>query len=658
MILTGQTIQQTLAQNDERNAWLFQPFNPYTGEGSLIERREFFIDKDNRILLPWYLYDTSAIQNIVRVGTLRAWADKSGLSHAAALDFLNGLRLKYDFEFCAATCFIIHDKTSGKEMPFVLRLPQRLLLKDLTDQLFSNKPVREIILKARQWGGSTLVDLWEAWIQIYHKTGWNSCIAAHVKDAARNIRAMYSLMIKRHPKDVMALNMVSFEGSQTTKKLIERDAIISIGTAQKPESLRSLDIKLVHASEVGLWKDTKEIKAEDLAQALVASVPIAPYTAIILESTAKGTGNYFERMWHASEKGESIFKPIFIPWFYIDIYWKPFADEKQKRKFVESMTPAEWERWNLGATLEGLHWYREMLATIQSEWRMMSEFPSTPQEAFATSGRLVHNISDINFMRNGCKQPLFVGEMVADSMYGKEAIDASLRFAANPHGDLWLWAMPDKSRNIRNRYVVSMDIGGRSDDADWTVISVIDRYMMMFGGVEECIGTYRFHKDQDLAVWKAVQVAKFYNDALLAVEFNSLNTLGTEGDHTYTILDQIVDMYPNIYYRDDPTKVREGLAPHYGFHTNRATKQDLITNMQRRLRDKTYIERDARALDECAWYEQKDKRNEYGAKDGEHDDIYMSRAIGLKVSSVMDMPSEVEQYVAHGQATIRTAANI
>lgn len=658
MILTEDDINKILRLNDERNAWLFQPFNPYTGEGSLIPHTEFAISPTHKILLPTYLYQTSAIQNIVNAGSLYAWAKSVNITEQSALDFINDLRIKYDFEFWAATCCVIHDKLSGKEVPFVLRLPQRILLRDLTEQLFGNKPVREIILKARQWGGSTLVDLWEAWIQIWHKTGWNSCIAAHVKDASRNIRAMYALMVKRHPADIKQLHLVSFEGSQTTKKLVETDAIISIGTAQKPESLRSLDIKMVHASEVGLWKDTKEIKAEDLAQSIVASVPIEPYTAIILESTAKGTGTYFERMWHASSKGETLFKPLFIPWFFIDIYHKKFADDAAKRAFIVSMTDAEVERWHLGATLEGLNWYRDMLASIGSTWRMMSEFPSTPQEAFATSGRCVHSMSDIEFMRNGCREPVYVGEMVADATYGKHAIDTSLRFESNIKGDLWLWALPDKTKNIRNRYVVSMDIGGRSDDADWTVISVIDRYMLMFGGVEECIGTYRFHLDQDLAVWRAVQVAKYFNNALLAVEFNSLNTLGQEGDHTYTILDQIVDDYDNLYYRDDPTKVREGVAPHYGFHTNRATKQDLITNMQRRLRDKTYIERDARALDECAWYEQKDKRNEYGAKDGEHDDIYMSRAIGLKVSSVMDMPAEIEQYVAHGQSAIRTAANI
>ena len=69
---------------------------------------------------------------------------------------------------------------------------------------------------------------------------------------------------------------------------------------------------------------------------------------------------------------------------------------------------------------------------------------------------------------------------------------------------------------------------------------------------------------------------------------------------------------------------------------------DLVTHMQMRLREKAYIERDKRAMDECAWFEMKEQADVYGAIDGEHDDIYMSRAIGLKVSSVWDMPREIE----------------
>lgn len=641
-VKTERDIDRVIAENDKRNARLFAKYDPLTGENSLLPRKPLAIAEGSTIYVPTYLYDTDIVQGIVRAGSLEAYARELQLPFRDLLDWFNRLRLQYDFEFWAATCVKIKDKQSGKEMPFVLRQPQQKLLTLLTEELFGGNPVRVIVLKARQWGGSTLIDLWEAWIQIFHRENWNSVIVAHQKDAARNIRSMYQLMANRHPSEIQDITLKNYEGSQSNKVLVERGCVISIGSVRNPEALRSSDIKLVHASEVGLWGDNKKIKGDDLAQAIIASVPNIPFTAIVLESTAKGIGNYFHRTWKGAEEGKNGFKPCFVAWFEIDMYWKAFKSEEHKRKFIASLTPEEWDRWDLGATLEGLLWYRYELMVMQTDYRMKQEFPSTPQEAFATTGRYVHNPADIDFLRKGCREPLYVGNLVATSMYGKEAIDSSLHFVHDSNGLLYLWAMPDKSKNVLHRYIVTMDIGGRSDSADWSVISVIDRYMLTQGGVEECIGTWRFHLDQDLAVWRAVQLAKFFNNALLVVERNSLDTKGTEGDHTYTILDQIVPHYNNIYYRDDPTKVREGLAPHYGFLTTRATKMDLISHMQMRLRDKAYIERDVRALNECAWFEMKEQADVYGAIDGEHDDIYMSRAICLKVSSIWDAPREIE----------------
>ena len=204
-----------------------------------------------------------------------------------------------------------------------------------------------------------------------------------------------------------------------------------------------------------------------------------------------------------------------------------------------------------------------------------------------------------------------------------------------------------------------MDIGGKGEDADWTVIRVIDRYMKLLGGDEECIGTWRFHMDQDLAIWKAVQLAEFYNHALFVPEFNSIKKRKPEdNDFFYTILDEIVDVYDNIYSRDDPTKVREGIPPRYGFHTNKATKDDLVTQMQRRFRDRLYVENDLRALDEAMTYEQK-ADGSYGAVDKFHDDIYMATAIGLKVSSVMDPPVEIplNEKKRPKRTEVRTHAN-
>lgn len=156
--------------------------------------------------------------------------------------------------------------------------------------------------------------------------------------------------------------------------------------------------------------------------------------------------------------------------------------------------------------------------------------------------------------------------------------------------------------------------------------------------VEECIGTWRGHLDQDLVIWKAVQIARYFNSALLVVESNSLDVKGDEGDHSLTILDEIKDFYPHLYCRTDPQKIREGLPARYGFHTNAATKTDLVNQMNKRFREGGHIERDGRALDEADCYEIKPDGS-YGAVDGEHDDIYMSRAIGLKASQTMDPPA-------------------
>jgi hypothetical protein len=223
-----------------------------------------------------------------------------------------------------------------------------------------------------------------------------------------------------------------------------------------------------------------------------------------------------------------------------------------------------------------------------------------------------------------------------------------MHFAEKPGGEFWLLAMPDKTKRIANRYVVSLDIGGRTHRADWSVISVIDRYHLMNGGVEECIGTWRFHCDVDIALWRAVQAARFFNDAMLVWEVNSLARLNNvEGNHSLTLTESIKNAYPNLYFRDDPQKIREGVPIRYGFFTGsgagHGSKTDLVTQMNKRLRDMLHIERDRRALDEARYYELKPD-GAWGAMENHHDDIYMSRAIGLKVSSIMPPPAETPDY--------------
>ena len=628
-------IKELLAQNNRRKKERQVEYNPHTGVGSPIERIKIVLTPKEHFLIPCHMGRLEFVAAIIACGSLKKYASKNRLKYSEVLNTLLHLRLCYDFEFWAASCAHIQDKQSKKIVPFVMRKAQLKLYKVIVTQLFDNLPVRIILLKARQWGGSTFVQIFMAWIQIFHRKGWHSVIVADVEEQSRNIRAMYTRLAQYHPAEVFPVTFKNFEGSSKNRIMERRDGISYIGSMQKPDSLRSSDVMMAHLSEVGLWKETDGKRPEDMVQSIAGTVPLEPFSIIVMESTAKGVGSFFHREWQKSTKGESGYTPVFVAWFEIEMYSKEFGSELECREFALSLSQEERAYFALGATLESIHWYRTKKYTDSYDsWRMCCEFPSTEHEAFQSTGRRAHSPLYIHQMRKFCKEPLYKGDVFADAAYGKQSINQSLHFEECSGGDFWVWALPDEKCDDKKRYVVSMDIGGRTKDADWSVITVIDRYWLSTGGVEECIGTCRVHLDQDLAIWKAVQIAKLYSNALLVVEANSLNSKGSEGDHSLTILDEIKEVYRNLYCRTDPQKIVEGRAERYGFFTSRASKTDIVNQMNRRYREEGYIERDARALDEADCYEIKEDGT-YGAVEGGHDDIYMSRAIGLKASDLM-----------------------
>ena len=656
--MNEQERDRIIKENKQHFASLFSEYNPMTGVGSPIDRVRLTLTRDGKhILIPAYIASSSAFTEMLDYPTLEDYIERKNLNRDDVYDVITRLRIKYDFEYWAATCATIFDKTSGQEVKFKLRKAQRKLLKVLVETAFALKPIRIILVKARQWGGSTLVQLFCAWIQLFHRKNWNSVIATHIEEAARNIRSMYTLMAERHPKDIQDIRFRAFEGSSKNKQIVDRGCVIYIGSMERPNSLHSGNYKLVHCSEVGYWKETTQRKPSDFVNAFEGSVPLEPFTLVALESTAKGTGNFFHTTWLSAVKGENAYTPVFVAWWEIDMYTLPFDSFEDMKMFVESMNSYELYMFSLGATLEGLHWYREKRKSFDNDWDMQEQFPSTADEAFVTSGRKAHHPLHIKQMEMFAKKPEYIGELFADAPSGAEAINSSLEFRDIAKGEFWVWKKPDNNRLYTNRYVVSLDIGGASAKADWSVIRVLDRLPMMNGGVPEFVATYRFHMDQDLTAWRAVQVAKWYCDALLVVESNSLKKFQTEGNFTSTVLDIIAHVYPNLYYRDDPSKIKEGIPLRYGFQTG-SNKSEIVSIMTRGLRDMGFIERDQRMLDECGWYELK-QDGSYGAIDGQHDDIYMSSGINLWVSDKLPIPTLIptmEEAMIHNNVQIRTEA--
>lgn len=203
-----------------------------------------------------------------------------------------------------------------------------------------------------------------------------------------------------------------------------------------------------------------------------------------------------------------------------------------------------------------------------------------------------------------------------------------------------------------------MDIGGRTVGADWSVIKVFDRYYQMDGGKPEVVACWTGHLDQDLVSWKSAQIASFYNDALLIVESNSLDTEGSEGSHFLTVLDEIVKYYHNIYTRTTPDKIRQGLPAKYGFHTDRATKPMVIDELNGALREEAYIERDLRACDQMDTYEVK-PNGTYGGIEGCNDDHVIVTAIGTWACfKYMQLPRMITKQRTSYSKKIISAATI
>ena len=93
----------------------------------------------------------------------------------------------------------IKPKDGGEDIPFVLNRPQRRLVSLLEEARLRGEPIRVIVLKARQWGGSTVTQIYMAWLQLIQHKGLNSLIVGHVKTASAEVSSMFDKLMDNYP---------------------------------------------------------------------------------------------------------------------------------------------------------------------------------------------------------------------------------------------------------------------------------------------------------------------------------------------------------------------------------------------------------------------------------------------------------------------------
>ena len=678
MTIDERLINEILEENERRLKVLRSDFDPITGENAPGERRhlciqDFPIPVQN---VPVQMFDDGLVRKLHECGSIQHYLETTDdFDDCEELPTIDDIRMALfrirfaeDFAFWAYYEIRIEDKESGRMVPFKLNTPQIIVLNVCEELRRAGEPINLIICKARQWGGSTFCIFYQMWIGLYCTVKHSFAVCAQTKSVAGNITKM--LMRAMETYDAWSLGLAEQEKLEIVRDMNSGEycikdskgnqvsrSTIRIGSVEKPDALRGYSGEGAHFSETGVWKDTPEKRPADLIRSIAGGILMQANAMQVIESTPKGAGNFFHREYMRAKNGKSAYKAVFISWMQIPHDTKPI---KEKKDFViwllthkdQETTNGEWldtgryywGLWEQGATLEGINWYRHQRKTVDDHADMASEAPCNDVEAFKFSGTTVFNEQDIVKLKENCKKPKYRGDLIANGVKGVESFQ-NIRFIDNEYGQLKIWAKPDLSTKVLHRYLVAVDVGGRSKKADWSVIRVFDRMPMMFGGKPILVAEQRYHTDHDLLAFDAARIARWYGDALLVIESNTLETRDQErdvdGNMTEYILDTIADLYDNLYARKaSAEQIREGIPTRWGFHTNTSTKPMIIHNLVSCIRDQMWIEQDEYCCTELALY-QKNEKGQYGAPPGEgmHDDVVMCTAIALWVCFCdMEMP--------------------
>lgn len=595
-------INDIIVENERRKSAQTEQYDQIKGLGCVGERIEYDATEwgDGMVMLPKEMTEDKSFANIDSTRSYRE------------------LRYRYDFEYWAATRATIKHKTSRRLVGFHLNRPQRKLLRVMEQMRRRGRPVRVILLKARQWGGSTLIEIYMAWWQIELYDRCNSVICAHVKDASTTVRGIFETLVTNMSKSDK-YRLRPYNGSRNISVLPKRDNKLAIASIESQDAIRGGDYSMAHLTEVAFWRSSSKKRPEDFIRAICGSIHYGPETLIALESTANGVGNYFHREWLRTARGESDKEAVFVAWYEIGIYTLAVENPSE---LWEHLDDYEKNLWVMGLTLEQINWYHCKRKEYSTHRQMMAEYPTTATEAFVNSASGVFATDHIEKLRAACRMPAAVGDIKGMASKGPDSLK-NIYFQEDPCGSLYVWAFPseDKELAVGQRYIVGVDIGGVSDGADWSAITVMDCGLTATD-VPVIAAAWRGHIDHDLLAWKCAGLAKWYDNALLVIESNTLEQEHTDGDPSTYILSCIGKKYRNLYYRRDPASGK--YKP--GMHINRASKTALITELVAAVRDGSYIERDERACDEYAQYERQPSGS-YGARDGCHDDLLMTRAL-------------------------------
>lgn len=486
----------------------------------------------------------------------------------------------------------IRDK-NGKVIPLKLNEPQMKyynVIKELHEQ---EKPIRIIILKARQMGFSTETES-IIFKNVVTNHNYNAGIVAHKEDSTANLFNMSKRMLEYLPDSIKPEQKKS-----NAKELVFNndkgtglDSKMKCMTAGGKGIGRSDTFTALHLSELAFWEGDKQ----DILLGLLQAVPNIPESMVIIESTANGF-DYFKELWDKAVAGENDFYPLFVGWNELKEYQMTYTGFELTEDEIELQTV-----YNL--TLEQLTWRRWCIKNncggdIE---KFKQEYPICPDEAFLSTGQCYFDKEKVINRIRKVVEPIKRGSF----LYKYENNQVSdIRFNENIKGTIKIFEEPQEGVP----YVLAGDTAGEgSDNFTAQVINNIT-------GKQVAV-----LKQQYSELEYAQQVyclGLYYNTALIGIETN-FSTYPNEKLQEWD--------YPNLYIREKADTYVNRYNKSFGFKTTPVTRPLILGQLQEIVLEEIDNINDIDTLREMLTFI-KNKVGRPEAEVGFHDDLVMALAI-------------------------------
>ncbi len=479
---------------------------------------------------------------------------------------------------------------------------------------------RHIILKARQLGFTTFIDLYILDEILFNNNREGIIIAHKVQDAAEIFDRKIDFAIRNMADDIKGAFFRLQKNSARKIQVVmdygpEKGSTSSINVST---SGRSGTFFYVHISEFAKMCVMFPKAASEVETGTFPAVPFDGF--IFIESTAEGMAGRFYEMFHDNwatrdkitpMKSRVMFLPHFYNWQYDDMEMKkiteiiPVADME-----VGEIDFAEYQKENNLTDKEITYYYMKYLQmggknSPDTVHKLHQEYPTTPEEAFLSTGQTYFPTGKVFSMLTSAKQGVR-GELIKDEK-------GDMVFQPLSTGRFEIFNMPEKGIP----YTISGDTAEGLAHGDAQVLYVINNK------TEDCDAVYRSQVPPDEFAVDAYGVGKFYNWGLLAIESNK------DGLWVNSELDKMG--YINLYYRKSFDDITKTVTKFYGWKTTSATRPFSLAALKA-----VFLRKDTGfpsvILNEMITF----LRNAKGRPEalaGKHDDVIMAASIGYAVLS-------------------------